>query len=64
MEKRMQLVTIAKNGERINVHPDTLAEHMKLGWVVCERQEADPDDPAPADEPVKRRGRPAKAKAE
>lgn len=59
----MQLVTIAKNGECLAVHPDTLDEHQKLGWVVCDAQEAQHDAPAIAEDAPdapKRRGRPPK----
>lgn len=33
------LIPVTKGGEYIEVHPDTLASHEALGWVVCERQE-------------------------
>ena len=59
----MRLVTVAKNGECLDVHPETLAEHQKLGWVVCEREEVEAEETAPtaeAPEVPKRRGRPPK----
>jgi hypothetical protein len=29
-----ELIWIEKNGERIDVHPLSLENHLKLGWVV------------------------------
>lgn len=62
LEKDMKLVTVAKNGDCLDVHPDTLAEHQKLGWVVCEREEVVAEGTATdeSQEAPKRRGRPPK----
>lgn len=46
-----ELIPVTKGGEYIEVHPLTLAEHERLGWVRCERRE-----PVQADESP-RRGR-------
>jgi hypothetical protein len=31
-----EFIKITKNGEVIEVHPDALANHKELGWVVVE----------------------------
>lgn len=36
------LIPVSKDGEYIEVHPSTLAQHKALGWVECERQQIDP----------------------
>lgn len=40
----VELIPVAKGGEYLEVHPATLADHQRLGWVPCARQD-------PADEP-------------
>jgi len=48
MSQEENLVTIAKFGEpTIEIHPDALPEHIKLGWRVTER-EAKASKPMPA----------------
>jgi hypothetical protein len=33
------LITVAKGGEYIEVHPTCLQAHRELGWRECERRE-------------------------
>lgn len=40
----VELIPVAKGGEYLEVHSSTLADHQRLGWAPCARQE-------PADEP-------------
>lgn len=32
----IQLIPVAKDGEYIEVHPSTLDDHKRLGWVPCD----------------------------
>lgn len=42
------LIAMAKDGETIEVHPDTVADHHRVGWRVVERAEAEGgEEPAP-----------------
>jgi hypothetical protein len=58
----MELISVSKDGEYLEVHPSTLAQHKALGWKECTKQEAEKQptsDESIAVEP-KKRGRPAK----
>ena len=59
------LINVEKGGERIAVHPHTLAQHEALGWVRCmedqQHEEVAEATEVPTEQP-KRRGRPPKAK--
>lgn len=37
--QEIQLTPVTKGGEYIEVHPTTLGDHKRLGWVECARQE-------------------------
>ena len=39
----MELIPVSKDGEYIEIHPATLADHKRIGWLECERQAAQPD---------------------
>jgi hypothetical protein len=30
-----ELILVEKDGEQIRIHPDALADHQRLGWVVA-----------------------------
>jgi hypothetical protein len=57
----MELISVSKHGEYLEVHPTTLAQHKALGWKECPKQEAEEptSDESISVEP-KKRGRPAK----
>lgn len=40
------LITVEKNGERMEIHPETLDEHVALGWAAV-ADEAEQDEEAP-----------------
>jgi hypothetical protein len=40
-----EFINVTKDGEVIGVHPDALADHLRLGWVVVP---AESEAPAPA----------------
>lgn len=35
----MELVSVSKDGEYLEVHPSTLVQHKELGWRGCEKQD-------------------------
>lgn len=39
----MNLIPVQKNGETIEVHHTTLADHKRLGWIECEAPESLPE---------------------
>lgn len=41
-----ELIPVTKEGDYIEVHPYTLAEHEALGWVKCQRREVPVAKPA------------------
>jgi hypothetical protein len=41
----IQLVTVEKEGVRLDVHPTCLADHLAIGWKVVE----EPAEEVPAD---------------
>lgn len=50
--QEIELTPVTKDGEYIEVHPSTLADHKRLGWVECARQEAEQaDKPKPGRKP-------------
>lgn len=59
----MELVTVTKDGEFLEVHLTALAQHKALGWEECEKrskaQGESTSDESTAVE-TKKRGRPAK----
>lgn len=34
------LVTVAKDGQTIEVHPDALAQHLAIGWAEPKKESA------------------------
>lgn len=38
------LIPVSKDGEYIEVHHSTLAQHKALGWIECERQQINPSE--------------------
>lgn len=40
----VELIPVAKGGEYLEVHPSTLADHQRLGWAPCARQEHADDE--------------------
>ena len=57
--QEIELIPVTKDGEYIEVHPSTLGDHKRLGWVECARQDG-VEEPEAQTEP-KKRGRAAKA---
>lgn len=52
------LIAVEKGGECLPVHPDALAEHLNLGWMIAEDQtlsspELDADDGNPPDDELR-----------
>lgn len=41
----IELIPVAKGGEYLEVHPSTLADHQRLGWAPCARQEHADNEP-------------------
>lgn len=39
----MELITVSKDGDCIEIHPTTLADHKRMGWLECERQATQAD---------------------
>ena len=46
----MELIPVSKDGDYIEIHPATLADHKRLGWAECARQEQ-ADKPKPGRKP-------------
>lgn len=42
-----KLITVQKDDQEINVHPSTLAAHLRLGWVEVPVEPPAPEPPAP-----------------
>lgn len=62
-----EFVKVTKDGEIIEVHPDALADHMRLGWVVVEQRiEADEriEQRIDADKRMSVEAKPVKKKAD
>lgn len=53
-----EFIKVEKDGEVIEVHPDALADHKRLGWVevavAVEAPEEKPDKPEAAEKKVKK----------
>lgn len=41
------LVTMEKDGERLDVHPSCIADHTRMGWVVAPGAAPAVDHPTP-----------------
>lgn len=39
----MELIPVSKDGDYIEIHPATLADHKRMGWLECERQATQAD---------------------
>ena len=50
----MDLVLITKDGIKLRIHPDALAEHVRLGWMQMPDEQAE-------DNPVRRGRKPQQA---
>ena len=38
----MELIPVSHSGSYMEVHPTTLMQHKKLGWLECEKQVTQP----------------------
>lgn len=45
-----EFIKVTKNGEAIEVHPDALEDHKRLGWVEVVDAESQPEAEKPAEE--------------
>lgn len=45
-----KLILIEKNGQRIEVHPETLGSHLKVGWWVVPVEQEPEKEPEPEQE--------------
>lgn len=48
-------INVTKDGEVIGVHPDALADHIRLGWSVVVEPVAEAAAPAPAPKPEEKK---------
>lgn len=39
----MELIPVSKDGDYIEIHPATLADHKRMGWRECERKATQAD---------------------
>ena len=39
----MELIPVSKDGDYIEIHPATLADHKRMGWRECERKAVQAD---------------------
>ena len=53
-----EFIKVTKDGQEIEIHPDALADHKRLGWVVVEDAlKAEEVLPVQVEKPVEKKAR-------